>query len=76
MKPQPPFMGVRELSEKLGVSRGHGYRLVHRGCVPSVRIGHAIRIPREALTMWLRGHVEAALQSVKQPARQRPRRPR
>ena len=68
MKTQPasgPFMKVSEVAVQLGVSRPYVYRLISRGVIPAVRIANAIRIPRGAWELWLRGQDRAAIQAMK-----------
>ena len=43
-----------DLAPRLGVTTGRVYQLIAEGLIPSVRIGRAIRIPREAWNEWLR----------------------
>lgn len=42
-----------DLAPRLGVTTGRIYQLIAEGLIPSVRIGRAIRIPRDAWEQWL-----------------------
>jgi excisionase family DNA binding protein len=70
VREQKPLMRVTEAARLLGLSPSRGYVMVQRGLIPAIRIGHAVRVPREAFEKWMRGHVEAALESVKRSAEQ------
>ena len=43
------LLTVAETADRLGLPRMVVYRLVHSGDLPSVGIGHAIRVPATAL---------------------------
>lgn len=47
------FMTIKELQDALGVSRNTAYDLIHRGTVPSIRVGRAYRIPKELFDAWV-----------------------
>ena len=51
----PLTVTVEEASRLLGISRAHGYELVARGELPSIRLGRRIVIPRRALVSLARG---------------------
>jgi excisionase family DNA binding protein len=42
-------MTVEEAAAALGISRAFAYESVHRGDIPSIRIGRRILVPRAAL---------------------------
>lgn len=44
---------VNEIALILGVSRAGAYRLVQEDLFKSVRIGNAIRIPKQSFDKWL-----------------------
>ena len=44
---------VNEIARILGVSQARAYRLVQEGLFKSVRIGNAIRIPKQSFDKWL-----------------------
>jgi excisionase family DNA binding protein len=47
-----------EVWRDLGLSRGTVYQMLARGELPVVRIGRAVRVPREGLERWVREHTE------------------
>lgn len=47
-----------EAAEILGVGRSKIYALLASGEVPSVRVGHSVRIPFEALRRWVADQAE------------------
>ena len=49
MPPTRLTVTVEEAAAALGISRGLAYQLVHRGEIPSVRLGRRIVVPRRAL---------------------------
>ena len=51
----PLMLTVEEAGRLAGISRGHAYRLVRDSEIPSVRLGGAIRVPREQLLEILNG---------------------
>ncbi len=42
-----------EAAELLGVGRSKIYALLASGEVPSVRVGHSVRVPLQALRQWV-----------------------
>jgi excisionase family DNA binding protein len=44
---------VEEAAKLLGISRSFAYKAVHRGEVPSMRIGRRILVPKAALERYL-----------------------
>jgi excisionase family DNA binding protein len=44
---------VEEAAELLGISRSLAYEAVHRGEIPSMRIGRRILVPKAALERYL-----------------------
>ena len=44
---------VEEAATLLGISRSFAYKAVHRGEVPSMRIGRRILVPKAALERYL-----------------------
>ena len=42
-----------EVAVKWNVSRSKVYALLAAGVLPSVRIGHSVRIPAQALERWI-----------------------
>ena len=49
---------VAEAAELLGISRTHGYELVARGELPSLRLGRRIVVPRRALERLVDGDAD------------------
>ena len=49
----PAVLTVEQVQKILGISRVKAYELVHTAGFPTIRIGRAIRVPREALMRWL-----------------------
>lgn len=45
---------VEDVARILRIGRSRAYELVKRGEVPSIRVGHRIRVPDDALRAWLR----------------------
>jgi excisionase family DNA binding protein len=50
--PKKPFISIATAADELGLSPETVRKAVHRGEIPSIRIGHVFRIPREALDSW------------------------
>lgn len=55
----PAVLTVEEMRHFLGVSRPVAYQLVQRRDFPAIRIGRAIRVPREALLQWVEKQTQA-----------------
>jgi excisionase family DNA binding protein len=49
----PLLLTVDEAAEVLRIGRNGAYAAVANGCLPSVRIGRTIRIPRDALAVLI-----------------------
>ena len=50
---QHEWLKVPEMAEKLRIARSRAYELVGNGEIPSVKIGHSIRVNRRELEKWL-----------------------
>jgi excisionase family DNA binding protein len=50
----PLLLTVDEAAEILRIGRNGAYAAVANGCLPAVRIGRTIRIPRDALAVLIR----------------------
>lgn len=63
-KPDDPLMllTVKDVEVALQLGRTRTYELVRSGELPVIRIGRAVRIPRDALRRWVEAQV-AAVQS-------------
>ena len=48
-------MTVAEAARRLHISRGMAFEAVHRGEIPSIRIGRRLLVPRAALERMLEG---------------------
>jgi len=59
---QVEMLKPSDLAPRLGVTTGRVYQLIAEGLIPSVRIGRAIRIPREAWNEWLKEQHRRATQ--------------
>jgi len=47
-----------EVAEVLGIGRTTAYELIRSGRLPTVRLGSSIRVPADALRLWIRGESE------------------
>jgi excisionase family DNA binding protein len=52
-KTLPPALTMQDVQAYLRISRPKTYDLAHTPGFPAVRIGRAIRVPREAFLRWL-----------------------
>lgn len=50
---RPMLLTVKDLESELQLGRTRTYELVRSGVIPVIRIGRAVRIPREALRRWV-----------------------
>jgi len=48
------YESVDELAKELRISRQAAYAALHRGVIPSIRIGKRFVLPRAAIAEWLR----------------------
>ncbi|EKP94488.1 helix-turn-helix domain-containing protein [Thermaerobacter subterraneus] len=51
----PLLLTVPEAAKVLRVGVSRAYEMAHRGEIPAVRIGRRVRVPRDALTLFLKG---------------------
>jgi excisionase family DNA binding protein len=49
----PVMLTVKDTERVLQLSRGMTYRVINTQGFPVIRFGRAIRIPREALILWI-----------------------
>jgi excisionase family DNA binding protein len=42
-----------EAAEAIGVSRSKAYELIASGEIPSVKVGGCVRVPVDALRLWI-----------------------
>lgn len=55
-KSLPPVLRIREAAQLLRVNRKTLYELVQKNALPGARrVGHVIRIDRDAVLEWLKG---------------------
>lgn len=47
-------LSVEEAAQALGISRSHAWRMVNRGTLPSLRIGHRVLVPVPDLQEWIK----------------------
>jgi len=55
------YSSVDELAKEIGISRQNAYTALHRGIIPSIRIGKRFILPRSAIAEWLRTAGQQAL---------------
>jgi excisionase family DNA binding protein len=51
---------VGEAAEMLSIARSKAYVMVQTGELPSVRLGKSVRVPLQALNLWLEKQVAEA----------------
>jgi excisionase family DNA binding protein len=51
----PAVLTVQQVQDILGISRVKAYELTHARGFPVIRVGRAIRVPRELFRRWLDG---------------------
>jgi excisionase family DNA binding protein len=49
----PPTVSVEHAARILGISRSSGYRGIHRGDIPALRIGGRLKVPTAPLLAML-----------------------
>jgi len=49
-----PLMTIEELGEHLRVTKRTIYRMLKRGTIPALKVGHKWRFDRETIDKWLR----------------------
>ena len=54
-------MTVREVSAALGIALNQTYEAIHRGEIPSIRIGRRLVVPKVAFERMLTGDVAAGV---------------
>lgn len=57
------LLTVKDVEAALQLGRTRAYELVRSGELPVIRIGRAVRIPRDALRRWVEAQVAAAQSS-------------
>ena len=54
----PQCLSAHEMSERLGVTRRHLYRLADRDAIPHYRVGRRVVFPERAVQEFLAGQAE------------------
>ena len=54
----PAIMKPSDLQSFFGISRSAAYRLLHMPGFPVIRVGSAMRIPREKLVLWIESQAD------------------
>lgn len=54
------FLTVGQLAQRWAISLAHAYRILSRGQLSSMRIGHSVRVPLEAVEKHERRSADAA----------------
>jgi len=49
----PMLLTVRDLEAELQLGRTRTYELLRSGTIPVIRVGRALRVPRDALRRWV-----------------------
>jgi excisionase family DNA binding protein len=49
----PMLLTVKDVEDELQLGRTRTYELVRSGELPVVRIGRAVRVPRDSLRRWI-----------------------
>jgi excisionase family DNA binding protein len=44
-----------EVAELIALGRSKTYELIASGLIPSIRVGRAVRVPADALRLWVKG---------------------
>ncbi len=52
---------IPEVCEALGIGRNQAYEAIHRGEIPSIRIGRRLVVPKVAFERMLTGDVAARI---------------
>ena len=58
------YVEVREVAERLGVSRARAYQLVAAGVLPHVRRGRRVLVPEHAWQRWCEAEADRAMEAV------------
>jgi excisionase family DNA binding protein len=52
----PMLLTVRDVEAELQLGRTRTYELLRSGSIPVIRVGRAVRVPRDALRRWVDEH--------------------
>ena len=55
-KPRSALLSLKEVCDELGMSKSWVYRRLRSGEIPSVKLGHNIKVKKEDLQRYLEGH--------------------
>ncbi len=55
----PLLLRAEEVAQLLGVSKSMVFKLIAAGELPSLRLGHAVRVPAAPLREWVRERTTA-----------------
>ena len=61
------LLRATEVARLLGVSRSQAYYMMAVGQLPVVRIGRAVRVPKQALADWIVRKTVPSVDGVRQP---------
>ncbi len=50
---EPKLLRIADAAKLMSISRSAAYLLAQRGEIPTVRVGHSVRVPIAALEEWL-----------------------
>lgn len=56
----PPVLTVSEVAQYLRISRTMAYELTKHKDFPAVRVGRAVRVPRDNFLRWIERHIGKA----------------
>jgi len=65
-------ISVSEAAEVLGISRGKAYEQVSSGCLPSIRVGRRILIPKHSVSEFLGRKTEESFRIEAKPQSPQP----
>lgn len=57
------LLKVSEVMSKLNMSRSGVYKLIYKNIIPSIKIGHNIRVPEEMLEEMINAQIEGKVRS-------------
>jgi excisionase family DNA binding protein len=63
----PLLLTIRDVEAELQLGRTRTYELIRSGQLPVIRLGRAVRVPREALRRWIDDHCAPSNQGATNP---------
>ena len=54
------LLKAQRVAHVLDISRSKAYTLMQSGELPTIRIGHSLRVPAKALARWIEENTKAA----------------